>query len=342
MKLCMAWLMPLVLVFLASDPGIASEDEAGWRPDWLAVSDPVELDRTWSDALVFLPPELGLEFGRLLNNDGNIAAIANTPDSCRQWPTILYLHSCEGLGAHREDLRRYAQLGFVVIAPNSFARAHRPLGCYEERELFIRYFDIAAAFQKAELDYAVARLAEFSWIDRSNLFLIGSGMGGMVAAQYQGADFAGHVIEGWGCRGPNPIFDGIWAPPGVRIYSAVSRNDPWFQNNEGFSVDCETFVADRPDSIAVILERPAHYVSWYPKSRPSLIRFLTRDMDVDTDSLVIDVPVVVSQTPNTIVLREKWSDEAVYDAARQHCAQTGKSGHLIAEPVDRLYSFVCE
>lgn len=341
MKYIPAWLMPLVFVLLVPGQSLASEHEADWRPNWLAVSDPIELNRTWSDALVFLPQELGLQFGRMLENGGDIAEL-DAPGGDQQWPTILYLHSCEGLGPHREDFRRYAQLGFVVIAPNSFARAHRPLGCYEEQEMFIRYFDIAAAFQRAELDYAVARLAEFSWIDRSNLFLIGSGMGGMVAAQYQGADFTGHVIEGWGCRGPNPIFDGIWAPPGVRIYSAVSRNDPWYENNAGFSVDCETFIADRPNSVAVVLERPAHYVSWYPNSRSSLIRFLTRNMDVDIEILAPDVPQTVTQTPDTILLREKWSDEAVYESARQHCAQTGKSSHLIAEPVNRLYSFVCE
>lgn len=327
---------------LWASAAFTSETDHLWQPDWLAVSDKTEVHRTWSRALVYLPQEAGGHFGRLLANQESFAEEVTSNPKKPKLPTILYLHACEGLGHHREDLKRLSKLGFVVIAPDSFAREHRPLGCDEERERFIRYFDIAAAFQKAELDYAVQRLREFSWIDRSNLFLIGSGLGGMVAAHYQGADFAGHVIEGWGCRGPNRVFDGIWAPRDVRIFSAVSRNDPWYQKNPGFGVDCASFLRDRPGSVSVVLERPAHYVSWYPKSRAALIKFLTRDLGVDADALAADVPSVVESSADGIKLREKWSDEAVYAAANDHCAKHGKRSHLITEPLEGIYSFVCE
>ena len=313
----------------------------GFKVNWLAVSDKQELERTWQGALVHLPEGLGGTFGRLVRDERLEKAISQS-DNHKKWPVILFMHYCEGLGHHREDIRRLSKLGFIVIAPDSFARNHRPLGCYEDREKFIRYFDAAIAFQKAELDYAVYKLSVFNWIDRNNLFLFGSGMGGMVVAHYEGEEFAGHLIEGWGCRGPNPIFDGIWAPPHTRVFSTVSKNTPFLRKNEGFSIDCNTFIKERPDSVSVVLERPAHQVSWYPKSYKPMIRFLMRDMGVEIGPLLEDTPEVLMQSSDSIQLREKWSDSAVYDLAKRHCATHDKQFRLTSEPFDSIYKFVCE
>ena len=311
-----------------------------FKVDWLAISDRQELNKTWNEALVYLPDELGGSSGRLMRGDAfNKALQATNPSS--KWPLILFLHYCEGLGHHREDMKRLSKLGFIVIAPDSFARAHRPLGCYEDREKFIRYFDAAVAFQKAELDFAVQKLGEFGWIDKKNLFLFGSGMGGLVAAHYEGNEFAGHLIEGWGCRGPNPIFDGIWAPPEVRIFVTVSRNTPFLNKNEGFSVDCEPFLKQRQNAVSVVLERPAHQVSWYPKSYQQMVRFLMRDRGVEIAPLLEDKPDILKQNADLIHLREKWSDTAVYEFAKQHCAKSDKKFRLTGEVFNGEYKFKC-
>jgi Dienelactone hydrolase family len=312
-----------------------------FKVNWLAVSDPQELERTWQGALVYLPERLGGGFGRLVR-DGKLEKAVSQSNEQQKWPLILFMHYCEGLGHHREDIKRLSKLGFVVIAPDSFARNHRPLGCYEDREKFIRYFDAAVAFQKAELDYASQKLSTYDWIDRRNLFLFGSGLGGLVVAHYEGEDFAGHLIEGWGCRGPNPIFDGIWAPPHVRVFSTVSKNTPFLLENEGFSVDCETFIRNRADSVSVVLERPAHQVSWYPHSYKPMIRFLMRDMDADVGPLLEDQPVVLGHSPDGIQLREKWSDRAVFDEAKRHCASYDKQTRQTGEAFNGLYKFACE
>jgi len=329
------------LLFAAAGGASGAEEKSRYF-NWLTVSDKTELQRTWSQSLVFLPKRFGRQSIKLLAVPGKLEGVIGASAGDGKMPTVLYLHSCEGLGHHREDLRRLARLGFVVIAPDSFARDYRPYGCYEEAEKFLPSFDLAAAFQKAELDYAVKKLEAFSWIDRKNLFLVGSGMGGMAAAHYAGGAFAGHVIEGWGCRGPNPVFDGIWSSNGVRIFSAVSRNDPWYRKNPGFGVDCASFLKDRPGSVSIVLERPAHYVSWYPKSLGPLVRFLTRDMDVDTEALASDIPPVIQSSPTGIKLREKWSDEAVYAKAVQHCAAYAKTSYLSVETNGGVYEFVCE
>lgn len=319
-----------------------SADETPLDVSWLTVSDKSELEKTWSQSLVFLPDYFAEQSVKLLNVPDKLNRLVKTKAPGRKLPVILYLHSCEGLGHHREDLRRFAKLGFVTIGLDSFARDYRPLGCDEEREKFLSSFDLAVAFQKAELEYAIGRLKEFGWIDRKNLFLVGSGMGGLVAAHYAGDDFAGHVIEGWGCRGPNPVFDGIRAPENVRIFSAVSKNDRWYIKNPGFAVDCAHFLKDRAKSVSVVLERPAHYVSWYPNAYVALIRFLMRDMKADLEALLPDIPTVLKRSDNGIELKEKWSDDAVYSFARTHCEAFERRHRLVSEPHNQHYRFVCE
>ena len=320
--------------------GTPSKAKDKFKVDWLSISDKQELDKTWNEALVYLPEELGGSSGRLMRGNAFDKTLQAT-NPADKWPLILFLHYCEGLGHHREDMKRLSKLGFIVIAPDSFAREHRPLGCYEDRQKFIRYFDAAVAFQKAELDFAVQKLGNFNWIDRDNLFLFGSGMGGLVAAHYEGNEFAGHLIEGWGCRGPNPIFDGIWAPPEVRIFVTVSKNTPFLNKNEGFSVDCEPFLKQRKDATSVVLDRPAHQVSWYPKSYQQMIRFLMRDRGVEIAPLLEDKPDILKQSADHIHLREKWSDTAVYEFAKQHCAKSDKKFRLTGEVFNGEYKFKC-
>ena len=199
----------------------------------------------------------------------------------------------------------------------------------------------AIAFQKAELDFAVQKLGNFNWIDRDNLFLFGSGMGGLVAAHYEGNEFAGHLIEGWGCRGPNPIFDGIWALPEVRVFVTISKNTPFLNKNEGFSVDCEPFLKQRKDAVSVVLDRPAHQVSWYPKSYQQMIRFLMRDRGIEIAPFLEDKPDILKQSNDGIHLREKWSDTAVYELAQQHCGKSDRTFRLTSEVFNGEYKFKC-
>ena len=329
---------PIVWIFLLFTSSVIAAD---FKPNWLSVSDPQELKRSWESALVHLPEKTDSERGFLLGNTNALNTRIVRKFKQRKLPLILYLHDCEGLGHHRDDIERLALLGFVVIAPDSFAREHRPLGCYEEKSRYIKYYDIAIAFRKAELDYAVNHIARLPWVDTRFLYLIGSGMGGMVAAHYQGAEFRGHVIEGWGCRHPHTVFDGIWAPPQVKILTVNSKNDLWYKDVPGFETDCVSFLADRVDSKDVVLDRAAHYVSWLPEARSSLINFLTQDMDVDQAALLDDTPRIVKSGEGFITLEVRWSVESVYEQAEQFCAKSAKQNHLISNEIPGVYSFVC-
>ncbi len=316
--------------------------ETNFKPNWLTVSSPVELQKTWASSLVHLPEILGNGRGLFLQNKKAFNSMILEKIGHRKLPLILFLHDCEGLGHHRDDIENYSRLGFVVIAPDSFARKHRPMGCYEEQSRYIKYYDIAIAFRKAELDYAVGEISKLPWVDKNKMYLIGSGTGGMVAAHYQGDEFNGHVIEGWGCRHPNSIFDGIWAPVKVRIFSVISRNDLWYKDVAGYRADCASFMTGRRNSKSIVLDRPAHYVSWYSGSRPELIKFLTRGMDVDLDELVNDAPSVIKSSEFGITLKKRWSVEAVYESAKQYCSGLAKKHHLTGNDQQGIYQFLCE
>lgn len=331
----------LILIFIGSTNMSIADQTIPWKPNWLMVSDQTELNRTWTSALVFLPPSMGGASGRLLENESKLSSELLIKLNGKSLPLILFLHACEGLGHHRDDLLNYSKLGFIVIAPDSFAREHRPLGCYEEQESYIRYYDIAVAFQKTELDYAVKRIASLPWVDSKHQFLIGSGVGGMIVAHYQGNDFSRHVIEGWGCHHPHTIFNGIWTSPQIPLFTVLSKNDGWYQNVPGFEGDCSQYLEHRPDSVSIILDRPAHYVSWYPGSRSALIKFLTDGLGIDQEQLIDDTPTTLHSSEYTIKLERKWSIESVYQVARVHCAKVGRKSHLSSNNRFGIYEFEC-
>lgn len=329
----------LILLLL---PFSLQANETNFRPDWLAVSSPAELRKTWASSLVQLPEIFESRRGLFLQNREAFNAMIQRRINGGKLPLILFLHDCEGLGHHRDDIENFSKLGFVVIAPDSFARKHRPLGCYEEQSRYIKYYDIAIAFRKAELDYSVREISKLPWVDTSKMYLIGSGTGGMVAAHYQGNEFTGHVIEGWGCRHPNKVFDGIWAPVQVRIFAVVSRNDLWYKDVDGYRADCARFLTGRRNSESIVLDRPAHYVSWSSGSRPALIKFLTYGMDIDLSELIDDTPSIVKFSEKGITLKKRWSLEAVYESAKQYCSEIGKKHHLTGNEQQGIYRFVCE
>ena len=322
----------------------AQEIREEWKPSWQMVADPAELKRTWESAVVRLPEKAGDKRGNFLRDESSLNKTIGQKLNGTKLPLVLYLHDCAGLGYHREDIANLSRLGFAVIAPDSFARSQRPMGCYEDLQQYLKYYDFAAALLQAELDYAINRIKALPWVDDQQLFLIGSGVGGAVVAQYQGAEFAGHVIEGWGCRPPPKAFDGIKTQSQIRIYSVVSRNDGWYKDGPGFGNECASLLRNRPGSISIILDDPAHYVSWYPGSRTPLIKFLTQDFDSNEEalnSLIDDTPIILEAIDNTIYIRVKWSVEGVYTYATEYCSKLGRKSYLIDNTIRRTYEFVC-
>ena len=101
------------------------------RPSAGADSAERPVARTWRYAGVVLPPDPGDEsaapMGGLMYQGRMQDALARLAAQPRQFPVILYMHSCDRPSAppSGNSLTATPRQGYVSIAPNSFARPNR-------------------------------------------------------------------------------------------------------------------------------------------------------------------------------------------------------------------------
>jgi dienelactone hydrolase len=213
-----------------------------------------DLELTWSRALVALPAEA----------EGGNPSVERMVDLVREgltrtaWrpvlPTVIYMHGCTGLGAGDEAfMRRLAEHGYAVIAPDSMARRFRPWQC-DPKTKTGGHNTFVYDFRQAEVSYALDRLPTVVWADRRDLFLIGASEGGVAAALYRGSEFKGRVIAQWTCHG-GPLIRGLSAPEDEPVLAIVRMEDPWYDamhtvNQDG---DCGAYFGARPNSRSLVL-----------------------------------------------------------------------------------------
>jgi dienelactone hydrolase len=216
-----------------------------------------DVQRTWREALVVLPQSAGGDAPASFRQSSSAVArhVRKFP-SGTQFPTVVFLHGCTGIGnlAFLEDLARQ---GYAVVAPDSFARRYRPLQCDPKtsrggRNLFV--YD----FRSAELTYALERLPNLPWVDLDNLFLIGASEGAVTAALFRGDVFNARVIAQWTCTGA-PLVAGIGAPPRTPVLAIVREDDPYYAaaNTPGQQGHCGFYLTDRANSQSLVVRAGA-------------------------------------------------------------------------------------
>lgn len=268
----------LVSVLLAGcrADGVFGIGHPGDRPDpATAVERASDLGRTFENAVLLVPDGRGgADLYRAGDSGAAAAAAAQAPAG--GFPTVLYLHGCTGF-PDASALRPIAAAGYLVVAPDSFARAYRPAQCVPSlgiggRHLFV--YD----FRQAEIGYALERLRDVGWVDAGRLALLGESEGGLAAALYRGDDFRGRAILAWTCQG-RPLVRGLAAPAGEPVLAVVRADDPWYQadRTEGQSGDCGAFMRDRPLARSVVLPPTGrHDVLTDPATLPLLLEFFGR------------------------------------------------------------------
>ena len=193
--------------------------------DW---SSPDELDRTWQASLVRIPNKHKVFAGQI--SDLPYEALLDK----RKLPTVIYLHGCSGIwwGTHIR-LNFFAENGFAVIAPASFARTKYPKSCdpatrraglYRET-LKMRQYDALNTIKIAK---------QLDWVDARNIFLVGFSEGGITSATVS-TDFDSgvnaRVIEGWTCHAEWSEYRGISVSSSEPVLALVADQDPWFQDS---------------------------------------------------------------------------------------------------------------
>lgn len=234
-----------------------------------------DIERTWSQALVVLPPASPGQEPRIerLRASGLLQRAGGGQRPARL-PLVIYMHGCDGIG-DLPLLKALATRGYAVIAPDSFARRFRPLQCDPARRQggqnrFV--YD----FRLTELTFALEQLDSIDWIDYRNLFLMGTSEGGVAAALFRGQVFNARVIAQWSCQG-DPLVRGIGAPPNEPVLALLREGDPYYdpRNTPAQQGDCGPFLVGRANSQSILL----------PRSRDSLNHFVFDDPDAQSMAL---------------------------------------------------------
>ena len=193
--------------------------------DW---SSPDELHRTWQAALVRIPKHHQVYAGQI--SDLPIEALPVK----EKLPIVIYLHGCSGVwwGTYiRLDF--FAENGFAVIAPASFARAKYPKSCDPATKRAGLYRETLKMRQYDALN-AIKNAKQLDWVDSRNIFLVGFSQGGITSATLStniDTTVNARVIEGWTCHAGWSEYRGINAPVSEPVLALVADQDPWFQDS---------------------------------------------------------------------------------------------------------------
>ncbi len=193
--------------------------------DW---SSPDELHRTWQAALVRIPKHHQVYAGQISNLPIEALPVKE------KLPIVIYLHGCSGVwwGTYiRLDF--FAENGFAVIAPASFARAKYPKSCDPATKRAGLYRETLKMRQYDALN-AIKNAKQLDWVDSRNIFLVGFSQGGITSATLStniDTTVNARVIEGWTCHAGWSEYRGINAPVSEPVLALVADQDPWFQDS---------------------------------------------------------------------------------------------------------------
>ena len=237
--------------------------------------DPKELARTWSGSRVYLP-------GVSRRNYTSLSSLAvNFREGKEgQFPLIIYLHGCNGFWwgtAQRVNL--FTQLGFAVIAPDSFARHTKPVSCVPSKEKGGLHRGVLL-LRQAEAIYTLSRARLLPWVDKNMIILFGFSEGGITVATLSPAQASGvhaRIIEGWGCHASWPEYVGMNAPSRQPVLAMVANNDPWFRHPD-LRGHCGKFLKNSK-SRSVVYKKPplsnSHGLLDYKVPRHDVVKFLS-------------------------------------------------------------------
>ena len=234
-----------------------------------------EVDRTWQQAQVWLP--------------GTDTAItpAGLPADIQTRAVVLYAPGCDGLGRITTVSARFlAAAGYLVVAPDSFARAEKPVSCDPAIPRGGLHRAVLG-WRQAELRHAITRLRALPATRDLPIALMGHSEGGITVATIEAPEVALRVIEGWTCHAGWPEYRGLNAPADQPVLALVGGLDPWFRAPV-LRGDCGAFMpADAP--MRSVVYRPPnhlarkHWLSFDTTVQATVLEFLSAHLPAKKD-----------------------------------------------------------
>jgi dienelactone hydrolase len=216
--------------------------------DW---TDQKELDRVWQASIVMIP----LAAGRHL--ESTINSLDSGSFQSTRYPTVILLHGCDGVwkGTYRR-MEIFANNGFAVITPVSFARNKYPKSCDVISKTAGLYRGIVS-LRKNDASYAIRKGRELPWVDDENIFLFGHSEGAIIAATLDDTESPvnARVVESWTCNASWSEYGGINAPIDEPVLTLLAEHDPWFHNS-GITGSCEKYLDTTNGSKSIVFTQP--------------------------------------------------------------------------------------
>ena len=197
-----------------------------------------ELERTWNAARVYVPAATSA--GYRMIGAGEIDETATAGDAVPK-AVIVYAHGCSGLNRITDTTGRFlAQAGYLVIAPDSFARLEKPTSC-EPGTHKGGLHRAVLGWRQDEMRHAFKQVAAMPALRGLPVVLMGHSQGAITTATIENLPVAARVIEGWTCHAGWPEYRGLAATPDQPVLALVGENDPWFRR-QVLNGDCGAFM----------------------------------------------------------------------------------------------------
>ena len=210
------------------------------KDDWIS---PEELNKVWLNSYISFKTQdvkvkiLMKEFVKSnfsLDNKKNI---------------VIFAHGCSvNVSITHNRIDFLVDNGYVVIAPQSFARKKYARSCDPMIHRGGMYREILS-MRHEDIRHVVRNVRRFDWVNTGQVVLMGHSEGGIIAATYVSNSKDDYVdmriIEGWTCRSQGPYgwfeYHGLKSKKETPVLALVSKLDPWFQK-EWSKGDCGKFL----------------------------------------------------------------------------------------------------
>ena len=210
------------------------------KDDWTS---PEELNRVWLNSYISFKTQdvkvkiLMKEFVKsyfYIDNKKNI---------------VIFAHGCSGtVSITHNRIDFLVDNGYVVIAPQSFARKKYARSCDPMIHRGGMYREILS-MRHEDIRHVVKNVRRFDLVNTGQVILMGHSEGGIIAATYVSNSKDDYVdmriIEGWTCRSQGPYgwfeYHGLKSKKETPVLALVSKLDPWFQK-EWSKGDCGKFL----------------------------------------------------------------------------------------------------
>jgi dienelactone hydrolase len=233
-----------------------------------------ELERTWDAAWVYVPDHGAAGYRQI--GVAGLPAYLESPDAAGR-TIVLYAHGCDGLNNISAATGRFiAGAGYILVAPNSFARKVKPVSCIPALHQGSLHRAVLG-WRQAEIRFAYEKIRAMHAADHSPIMLMGHSEGAITVATIGDLAVAGRIIEGWTCHAGWPEYRGLNAPAGQPVLTLVGEDDPWF-TNPVLRGDCGAYMQGHA-AHSIVYRAPSslsdkHWLSVYSDVRRTILAFL--------------------------------------------------------------------